>query len=264
MDKGLKILFKLYGYNSGSHDYILTDEDFNHAKQEGYLFDPAPKLTHNEALEQLHWILPKISPQDVANAFLYSLSTRALHYRSALGSYYYAISIPDHSHNAASPCYFCDWCGKYDLNSLSFDRYKYGGVQHTSLEYPLFDLQQFIKLPKVSPTAGDWKILKAILSTAAELPPKKKAGAYRDLLRQKKLLPTNQYELATLLDILGICGVLSSSAHPCYCDWFPNVYQRAPLENTNDYAYPVNHWHASDGINEVWFEKVFGVPFSQL
>ena len=38
-----------------------------------------------------------------------------------------------------------------------------------------------------------------------------------------------------MLDILGICGVLSSADHPCYADKF------AP--------YPVNRWYARDGIN---------------
>ena len=38
----------------------------------------------------------QIPKEDISNAFLYSLSTRKLEYRSALGSYWYAISIPKH------------------------------------------------------------------------------------------------------------------------------------------------------------------------
>ena len=43
------------------------------AKEEGYLFDPAPIYTNDETLEKMRKVLTEISPEDVANAFLYSL-----------------------------------------------------------------------------------------------------------------------------------------------------------------------------------------------
>jgi hypothetical protein len=53
-----------------------------------------------------------------------------------------------------------------------------------------------------------------------------------------------------MLDILGICGVLSSADHPCYADKFaPCDGSRDSVESKNDYAYPVNRWYARDGIN---------------
>ena len=67
-----------------------------------------------------------------------------------------------------------------------------------------------------------------------------------------------------ILDILGICGILSSSDAPSYCDHFANVMERSPREHTNDFTYPVNRWHASDGINEDRFQKVFGRRYSDL
>ena len=151
-----------------------------------------------------------------------------------------------------------------EYNVFNFERYKWGGVRHTSPEYALFDLEQFLLLPKVTPADEDWAILKEILHTAKELDPCKKAGALRQLITKKKLLTTNKAEVEVILDILGICGILSSPDAPCYCDRFANVWERSPRELTNDFSYPVNRWYASDGINENRFLKVFGFRYSDL
>lgn len=97
-----------------------------------------------------------------------------------------------------------------------------------------------------------------------ELKPDKKAGAYREQITKKKLLKSNKDEAEVLLNILGICGVLSSADAPCYCDRFADAGQRAPREHMNDYEYPVNYWRVSDGVNEECFRKVFGRGYSDL
>ena len=96
MDKNLKILFSRFWNSIGWTDGVISDKDFLEAKEAGYMFDYPEIISHDETLKQLHTVLEKIKPQDVANAFLYSLSTRKLEYRSALGSYWYAQSIPEH------------------------------------------------------------------------------------------------------------------------------------------------------------------------
>ncbi len=271
MDKGLKLLFATY-WNSGMWGYQEpTPEDFEEAKCEGYMFDPPPVRTHNETLRLLRRVLEQISPSDVANAFLFSLSTRKLQYRSALGSYYYAMAIPIHNHDGHGTCYFCNWTELRgtdepgsEYNVFNFERYKWGGVRHTSPEYALFDLEQFLLLPKVTPSLEDWDILKSILRAMDELPKSKKIGAYREMITKKKLLKSNKSEVEVLLNILGISGILSSKEAPCYCDDFVDVWQRSPREHTNDYEYPVNWWHVSDGVNEEKFLKVFGFNYRDL
>ncbi len=264
MDKGLKILYRMYWNSGGWTKEDPTAEDFALAKSAGYLFDPAPVRAHDETLQALREVLSKITAEDVANAFLYSLSTRELQYRSALGSYYYALAIPEHSHNESAACYFCNWMPTDNYNLLNFERYKWGGVRHTSPEYALFDLEQFMLLPKVTPTNTDKAIFKSILSAIQELPPSQKIGRYRELITKKNLLKSNKSEVEVLLNILGICGILSGEDAPCYCERFADVWQRSPIENTNDYEYPVNRWHVSDGVNEEHFRKVFGIPYSDF
>ncbi len=274
MEKGLKLLYTLFWNGNLWGSKAPTTEDFEQAIAQGYMFPAVPVGTHDETLCKLKSLVETISPKDIANGFVYSLSTRELQYRSALGSYYYGLSIPHHSHQGSHTCYFCDWReikgggtreGELsEYNTFNFERYKWGGVRHTNPEYALFDLEQFLRLPKVTPTQEDWDILKAILHSMDELPPDKKAGAYQGWITKKKLLRSNKGEVEVLLNILGICGVLSSPHAPCYCDAFPDVWKRMPEENTNDYAYPVNRWRVSDGVNAERFRKVFGFEYGSL
>jgi len=77
------------------------------------MFDYPIYETHDHALERLNELLPKINTTEIANAFLYSLSTRKLEYRSALGSFFFAKAIPKHkidtgySHSDCEHCCLC-------------------------------------------------------------------------------------------------------------------------------------------------------------
>lgn len=264
MDKGLEILFRIY-----SSDKAVSRQDIDLAKRQGYMFDYSPPLPHDETLMMLRGTVRQISPERVSNAFLYSLSTRNLEYRSALGSYWYAVSIPDHESTNSRHCYCCGWSLGGDdqdtsdvshrLNTFNFERYKWGGVRHTKADYALFDLQQFLQLPEPEHTPEDEKLLLDILNCISELDPHNKAGALQKLITKKRIIKSNRYEIDILLDILGICGVLSSAGAPCYAQKFCDEYERSALEHTNDRAYPINRWKASDGISKDRLKIVFGI-----
>ena len=267
MDKNLKILFSRFWNSIGWTDGVVSDEDFIKAKEAGYMFDYPEIISHAETLKQLHTVLEQIEPVDVANAFLYSLSTRKLEYRSALRSYWYAISIPEHKSTYTTSCDFCYWYkwgdSKKDYkenrgyNVLNFERYKWGGVGHDSLHYALFDLTQFLLLPKITPSSEDVEILEKILNCIKDLEPPNKAGKYANYITKQKIIKSNIDEIKTMLDILGIIGILSTEEDPCYVDKFNNVVGRNPLEHNNDFSYPLNRWHAKDGVNSRRFDIVF-------
>lgn len=280
MENGRNILIKTYWSSNGWKDGTISKDNFEIAKNEGFMFDYPDYTTHDETIDKLHQILSKINPENVANAFLYSLSTRKLEYRSALGSFYYAKAIPDHKLNenisifvpqshptAHTHCYLCGWRAwktdpsefdkNWGINVFNFERYKWGGVMHTSLDYALFDLEQFIKLPEVSPTDKDKEILKSILKCVDELAPHNKVGKLRDSIISKKILKSNKDEVSVILNILGICGILANKDYPSYEDCFVDEHLREPVEMKNDFQYPVNRWSASDRIDYLKFEKVF-------
>ncbi len=278
MEEGLKSLFALYKGTNWSENNI-TQEELTVAKRQGYLFDYPEFESHSDSLKRRHEILSHIDPKDVANAFLFSLSTRKLEYRSALGSYYYLSAVPEHdfmkSHNeilaaAGNHCYLCGWTAwetipsrqsiKSGYNFYNWARYKDGGISIgiIGINYALFDLEQFIKLPKVTPTEKDKQIFRDILSCVDCLNSSDKAGKLRDTITKAKILKSNKDEVSVLLGELGICGILASNDFPAYDTYFANEYERDPVEYKNDFAYPVNRWHARDGINTERLNAVFG------
>ena len=153
--------------------------------------------------------------------FLYSLSTRELEYRSVLGSFFYAKAIPKHKLDNQYTYYpVCKWQALQKqptvyafyngLNVLNFERYKFGGVRHTTLDYVLFDLEQFLKFTKVVSTDEDKIILKRILDCVYKLEPKNKVSKLRKMTSQQKIFKSNKNEVGILLNILGICVVIKN------------------------------------------------------
>lgn len=280
MDDALKTLLALYKHCDREN---ASEVEIAHAKAKGFLFDYPKYESHTAALGRLSSILAQIEAKDVANAFLFSLSTRKLEYRSALGSYYYAKAIPEHdfmnSHNeilarTATHCYLCGWNAwtsepsefnkRFGVNIYNFERYKYGGIRHAQLNYSLFDLEQFLGLPKVAPTDEDVRILADILSCVKLLDGSDKAGRLRDTIAKAKIFKTNKDEISVLLGELGICGILAGHDAPPYDICFANEYERDPVEYKNDFAYPLNRWHARDGINSEKLKEVFGNYFTMI
>lgn len=281
MDDGLKTLFALYK-GPFWRETNVSEEEISAAKKQGYLFDYPAYETHEDTFRRRNAILAQVDPGDVANAFLFSLSTRRLEYRSALGSYYYARAIPAHtfmhSHNerlaaAAVHCYYCGWHAwkkepdvfdkRFGCNVFNYERYRYGGVHHTNINYALFDLEQFLKLPKANPTQEDKQILAGILSSVDRLNAPDKAGKLREAITKAKILKSNKDEVSVLLNILGICGILAGKEHPSYDEYFADEYERDPTEYRNDFAYPVNRWRAGDGVNAEKLKEVFGEECKQ-
>lgn len=271
MERAKKILFKAFDIKKSNGKYIifpLTDEEYSYAIQKGIMFPQRSTIGHDDCIKQLQDLVKQITPEEAANAFLFSLSTRKLEYRSALGSYWYAVSIPAHDSTNERSCDICYWdtfndlsCSKEyknEYNCLNYERYKYGGVRHTRAQYALFDLDEFLKLPKVIHTKQDEDIMIDLLKCVYELKPDNKAGALQKLITSKKLFPSNKNEVDVIIDILGICGILESEEHHCYDEDIYDCIDRNPPELTNDYEYPVNWWRARDGINIERIKKVFG------
>lgn len=272
MKEAKKILTKL------SNRKTIETEEFEYAKQKGLMFPYTETPGHADCLKRISDVVNKITPEEVANAFLYSLSTRQLEYRSALGSYWYAKAIVPHEHDEIVKiddsigrvhCDICQWQPyrkksieyKDEYNVLNSERYVYGGVRHTYAVYALFDLEEYLKLPKVEHTKEDEVILAKILKLVEELDPKAKAGALQKAITAGKFLKSNKAEVDTIIDILGICGILENEEHQCYDEGFMDCIDRNPPELTNDYSYPVNWWMAKDGVNRKRLSIVFDEDF---
>ncbi len=261
-NKAKNILLKAYWGSGGWKDGIISEDDRMYAMQQGAMFAPS-QYSHDETIENTRRLCIEIDLNHVVSAFLYSLSTRALEYRSALGSYIYSRSIPDHRCTDKT---YCNICGFNELenNSLkrtwdvyNFERYKWGGVRHDHLSYAMFDLIQFKKLPLVTPSDKDIELFKEIIKIAKDI----QSGGPRDFEKMiSSIIPSNKAEREMILSILGICSILETPEHKGFLDKFVPMFYRDPpaVGKANDWHYPISWWKAHNGVNESALNEVFG------
>ncbi len=272
--KAKKILFNTY-WNNGwidSQNRSLSNDDFEYAKSKGMMFDPF-SITHDECIDQITALIPKIDPNLIAKAFLSSLSSRRLELRSGIASYYIARQIPEHKYTPVvsgqfykdgkitHTSYVCQVCqnAKYgiigykdysneDLNVLNFERIKWGGVRHGDILYTLFDLQQFIKENIQEPTADDILIFEKILDIVFRCEPNDSPGKLEAKL--KDIIKSSKSERKVLLEILACIEVLK-----------PASFDRS-LNGRSDWVY-IGHWRGEDGYNVDVVNRLFGKYLSK-
>lgn len=264
MDKrALQILYSTYWSASGwKKDHRTPPDDFAYAKTAGIMFDPK-FLTHNEGVRWALKSRASVSKIQVAEAFLASLTSRRLDWRSALGSYAVSLHLPDHrwAHGieAGLVCPVCgglDYKKPQDLSIMNFERFKWGGVRHIDPTYIGFDLEQLSITETTRPAEADRAMMRSILLAVRS---QSEEARLADLTRAlAKVLPSNLPERRVLIGILGFCGILSDPSKPGFIDGYPRYFQRAEVPwDENQWPYPVEWWNGSHGVSEqavaFWF-----------
>ena len=264
--RALKILLSTYwsaeGWRVGA---TPSAGDFAYAKAAGLMFDPV-QVNHAHAIDWAIHSRTLVSKQRVVAGFLASLSSRRLDLRSALGSFAVLRHFPRHSWRRTNRAeYRCPVCGAFDetenedLNVLSFERFKWGGVRHSDPIYAAFDLEQFAGMDVPDPTDADIAILRQTIETAARLPSHARLS---DLAKSiAPIIPSNHSERRTLIGLLGYCGILRDPSKPSYFEGFPDYVRRQYTPwHKDDWPYPVQWWNGSHGIRSEavadWFPKV--------
>lgn len=270
--RALQILLDTFWSPTGwKRDNTVAPADFEYARQAGYLFDPVT-VTHDDIVARLLTIRSRVSIEQVTDAFLASLSTRRLELRSALGSFSFAAHFPDHRlvEHASGPMPsgrpHCRLCGLYgrstpeqeDLNVLSFERWKWGGVRHLNPLYCWFDLTQFAKASLAVPTQEDYSILARIVDIASGLSPSAKPNELEKCI--SKVIKSNGSERRVLIEILGHCGVLKPAGRHGSLQAYTSDEHRnldRPVDHKNDWQYPVIWWQGADGVDLDTLNRLF-------
>ncbi len=255
------ILFGTYWTSAGWVHEPPAIDDFAYAKSAGYMFEPRAGR-HDDWVELAINAAGRVTLADAAAAFVGSLSKRRLADRSALGSLAAARHLESHSYRLWSAS--CAECGlddsgrPEDLNVLSFERHKWGGVRHGNPVYAWFDLDVFRRSERAPETPEDVAILNNLLDAARQAPAEARA---RDLERAiARMVPSSKPERDIMLGLLAMAGVLAPADHPgLLTAWVPySERQPPPRPSKNDWLYPMFWWRGSDGVNEVVAREVFG------
>lgn len=270
--KAKKILFQTYWKNGWKDRKEIKTEpnDFAYAKEKGLMFDPIT-ISHDDCVNKIINIVSTITLEHVAKAFLSSLSTRRLDWRSGIASYFIAKLMTAHQYTPvvsgqsyqdgqmSHSSYTCQVCRdlkygmignenyvKADLNILNFERIKWGGVRHGDLLYTYFDLMQFTKQAISEPTKDDIAILKGILAIIASCQQDDYPGSLSDKLTDVPNFKSNQDERNTVIEILACVGILQ-----------PASYER-PTRGKHDWVY-ATYWRGQDKYNQHMVKQLFGL-----
>ena len=252
--KAVRILFDRFWSAKGwkkESERITSPEDFEYAVARGVMFHPVIQK-HDDVVPRVLRLAARIRPESVGEAFLYSLTTRDLAFRSALGSYAASAWMPEHVHSGSDRCAIC---GEYDrqgghrdLNVLNFERLKWGGVRHDQLFYQVFDLKEFEKLPSFEATANDYEVLRSILDVASSLAEKALCGELEKSIAG--LFPSSKPERSTLLQIMSYAGIIAPRNRPGYFrEWPVHSSQEVRPASKIDWTYPIMWWQGRDGVN---------------
>jgi hypothetical protein len=270
--RALKILFDTYwsstGWKGAGHLNWAPQtppDDFAHAIDAGVMFS-AWTGTHDECLERIAKYRREIAPRDVGAAFIANLSSGSIGLRSALGSYAVALHLPIHPFDAwRLPEICCDLCGAYkhdsgqDVNILSFERHKWGGVRHDKPAYIAFDLERFIAESCESPLSGDRRVFRSMLQCIGSMPMGAKLA---DLVGSiKPFVSGNAAQRRTVIAMLGFAGVLRIPGRPGFFREFTPASQREETPwYKDDWQYPVRWWRGGHGVDDEAVTYWFGDP----
>lgn len=209
--KALRTLMKTYWSAQGWRmpPVAPAPADLGHAVAAGVMFGRTRSGGHDEWVAAARDAAARTSAREVGDAFLESLGSGRLDLRSALGSYAVARALPEHRIEVRPGNPWCVVCSQYpetteDLDILSFERFKWGGVRHHQVPYTAFDLEQFARAPRRGPGAADLTPARELFGVLRGLPPDISKGAAATAIG---MLPGNRDQRDILLSVLALAGV---------------------------------------------------------
>ena len=274
-DKKALTLLKKY-YLPYTAEGTLSESDRADAFKSGILV-PDSAMTHDEIITAIKSLSEDISLESTAKAFLYSLSSGDMRYRTALSSLVWARSLPKHefiSNNAEKAGWrtpSCSVCGcthglvtteRIDWNNYGVFRYfppkQYGREpDFACAEYVLHVLREFEKLPAAEPCEEDYCILNGIFACVGQMKPHNMDIALVNEIRGKKFLDATGNAVHCILGILSLCGILESTAHRGFLHNFTNSGEIGGYRDGLSF-YPLFYWRGKNGVNYDAVNEIFG------
>lgn len=254
--KAKRILFNYFWKNGWIDDskMHINEEDFLYAKEKGLMFDFSKEIIkYDELIKNISNLIKEIDFNDTVKAFLCSLSSRAIHLRSFVSSYYLGQKIIsyDFSKNENIENEFYK---KYNIivddfklehqNVYNFEKYKWGGVRLEQLSYIYFDLREFSKIDfEFNPTKEDINIFNAILEKIDSYNMKNdSANKMQKVL--KDILKSSKYERIILLEILAYLDILEAKEERDYRD--------------TELSEKLMNWRGGDSYSKINAQNIFG------
>lgn len=272
--KALALLKKYYlPYKASGQP---SESDRKKAESTGVIL-PDTVMTHDEIVAEVRELSRRISLEAAAKAFLYSLSSGDMRYRTALSSLIWAKALPEHVFETKEGVKeewrysMCNVCGcthgiteaeSIDWNEYGVFRYlppkQYGrDPDFACAEYALNDLREFEKLPAVEPCDEDYRILNGIFACVKEMKPHNTDTALLSEIRGRKFIDATGNAIHCILGVLSVCGILEGTDNKGFLHSYTNCSERGEGRDGLTF-YPLNFWRGRNGVNYGAVSEIFG------
>lgn len=218
--------------------------------------------SHDSIVQGLRNAVAGISPTQARDAFIASLGSAPLRFRSVLGHYAYAANFPDHRFEPGlgPQSYMCRQCGlppnvNVTLDEEAEDRNK--GEYLVAEPVPaMLDLEDFKANAKPTPTPDDFATFDRMLAAIAKL---RKTGRASALLKAWSFVPrTNKYSRDAMVATFGACGLLETIDHPGFLTRWVSFWEYEEVPSlSGEMKPPEAWWTAADGVNRAALDFLF-------
>lgn len=243
----------------------LTESDLDALREHGHVPNQMFRPEHDKTLKELQVLTETWSLEEAAAAFVAGLWSAPFYWQSALTGKLIATVMPEHPYTPYSgSTHVCTICGFHNRAvDTTFSWYQ-SFLSGTPLDGEpvghVFALQEMANADKrPAPTEYDRWTFRAILTVLRNLSPKTRYSKVREALQKENLLPTkSKWVYGSLLEALGLIGVLDTKDHPGMATAFTTYIQRDQRPNSRvEVQAPLAWWDSSVGINEETLQKVF-------
>lgn len=243
----------------------ISAQDLEALEAAGHEPNRFERPQHTGTITELKELANQWTVEDAAQAFVASMWSAPMLWRSLLTGKLIATSMPDHEHTPYPSSSTCKVCGlSVDQATDTTLQWYWRMTNGTPLDGDPFG--QVLALRELSaaavlpiPNEFDRWVFRAVLTVLRELPPKTRYSKAAVALKKERLLPTQkEYAYRDLLETLALIGILDTPEHPGMITEFTSYIQRDQRPNVRvEVQAPLAWWDSSIGINENNLNKIF-------
>lgn len=271
-DRALALLTRVYApenrvFRGGRHEVrvpaTVDAADLDELAARGLAPSTFVTLTHDAAVTELRARAREVDERAAADAFVASLGSAPVRWRSLLPATVLGSTLPDHAFDGR-PDRTCDVCFvdpevTVDTTDAWRSRRTNGSPLPGDVVPYVLALRE-APAPWPAPTPHDVWTLHEVLRTLRELPPGTRPGAAAKAVHRERLLPGRpQHAVTSLLEDLALLGVLQTPEHPGLLTRFTTARERDRRPSVRvEVSAPLGFWTAEHGVHAGVVERLFG------
>lgn len=214
---------------------------------------------HDEVIRRARALARATDSALVAGAFVASLGQRPGFWRAPLPALALASAVPLHRYRpfsaASRSCHECGLEPTVDEAELD----PRGAFLPDELATAVLVLERAKGAAAPRPTSADLKRLSELLAVVGALPPTAREAALNEALRKAKLVNGNRYDVRSVIEALGACGVLETPEYPGFTTRWTSFAARQDRPSMRvECDPPIAFWTAAHGVNAANVERWFG------